>query len=85
METIKLLPEEIQKLNELQIKSQSLAVKFGQIEMTYIQLNKAKEELIKELEKNSQEEQEIASQFQTKYGDGNINLSTGEFTPILKK
>lgn len=82
MSTIKLLSEEIQQIELIQSKNREIMFKFGQIEMSIIQLNKAKEDLVKEMEKSIEEEKQLAKQFQTKYGNGDINLETGEFIPV---
>jgi len=82
MNQTKLTPEEIQQINSIQNKNKETVFKFGQIEVSIIQLNKAKENLSKEMEENINEEKRLAEQFRQKYGDGNINLETGEFTPI---
>lgn len=78
----KLTTEEMQQINDIQNKNKEIVFKFGQIEMSIIQLNKAKNDLSKEMEESINSEKQLAEQFRLKYGNGNINIETGEFTPI---
>lgn len=82
MEKIKLTPEEMEQINMIQNKNREIMFKFGQIEVSLIQLQKAKTEVSEELDKNIEEERQLAEQFRTRYGNGDINLETGEFTPV---
>jgi len=82
MEKIKLSQEEIEQINVIQNNNREILFKFGQIEMSLIQLQKAKNEVAEELNKNIHEERLLSEQFRIKYGNGDINLETGEFTPI---
>jgi hypothetical protein len=82
MSKIQLLPEEMQQISMIQNSNREIMFKFGQIEMSIIQLQKAKNDLTNELEKSIEKEKQIAEQFRVKYGDGNIDLETGEFTPV---
>lgn len=83
MNGIKLTPEEMQQINEIQNKNREIMFKFGQIEMSIIQLNKAKGDISKEMEDSINAEKRLAEQFRQKYGDGDINIETGEFTPVI--
>jgi hypothetical protein len=82
MEKIKLSPEEMGQINMIQNRNREIMFKFGQIEVSLIQLQKAKSEVAVELDKNIEEERQLAEQFRAKYGNGDINLETGEFTPV---
>jgi hypothetical protein len=82
MEKIKLSPEEMGQINMIQNRNREIMFKFGQIEVSLIQLQKAKIEVSGELDKNIEDERQLAEQFRTKYGNGDINLETGEFTPV---
>ena len=73
MEKIKLQPNELQKLKNLQDKSNNLIVTLGQLE--YQKLS-----LITELNTIQKEQNDLGKSFQEKYGDGNIDIETGEFT-----
>ena len=69
-------------LSDLQIQNQELIVKFGQVEYELQTLSFQKQNLIKELETLRQTELDLSKQLQFKYGEGALNLSTGEITPI---
>jgi len=80
METIKLTQEEIDSLKSIQEANNNLMVSFGQLEMTFQSLQLQKESLIGTLANLKNKETEIGTKLQEKYGNGNINLETGEFT-----
>jgi K+/H+ antiporter YhaU regulatory subunit KhtT len=82
METIKLTQEEIDSLKSIQEESSNLTVSFGQLEMAFQSLKLQKENLVKVLVNLKNKETEIGTQLQEKYGNGNINIETGEFTKV---
>ncbi len=82
METIKLTQEEIDTLKSIQEANNNLMISFGQLEMTFQSLQLQKESLVKTLASLKNKETEIGTQLQEKYGNGNINIETGEFTKI---
>jgi len=81
MENKVLTPEELSKLKELDEKRGELIDRFGIIEINIQDLEIQKRKLIDELSKIKDAELEIGALLQQKYGDGNINLSTGEIIP----
>ena len=81
MENKVLAPEELSKLQELNNKRGDLIEKFGVIEINIQDLELQKEQLIEELSQIKKAELEIGALLQQKYGDANINLSTGEIIP----
>jgi uncharacterized coiled-coil DUF342 family protein len=81
MENKVLAPEELSKLQELNNKRGDLIEKFGVIEINIQDLELQKEQLIEELSQIKKAELEIGALLQQKYGDANINLSTGEIVP----
>ena len=80
MENKVLTPEELSKLQELNNKRGDLVERFGVIEINIQDLELQKEQLIEELSQIKKAELEIGALLQQKYGDSNINLSTGEVT-----
>jgi hypothetical protein len=82
METIKLTQEEIDTLKSIQEANNNLMINFGQLEMTFQSLQLQKESLVKTLASLKNKETEIGTQLQEKYGNGNINIETGEFTKV---
>jgi len=81
MENKVLSPEELSKLQELNTKRGDLIESFGVIEINIQDLELQKEQLIEELSQIKKAELEIGALLQQKYGDVNINLSTGEVIP----
>jgi hypothetical protein len=78
MENKVLTPEELSKLQELDNKRGQLVEQFGILEINIQDLELQKEQLIEELSKLKAAELDLGGLLQQKYGDGNINLSTGE-------
>ena len=78
MEKKVLTPEELFKLQELDNKRGQLVEQFGIIEINIQDLELQKEQLIEELSKLKAAELDLGGLLQQKYGDGNIDLSTGE-------
>jgi hypothetical protein len=79
-EVKKLTDEEIQKINDLQLKQNALVTELGQVNLAKLNLeereNKAREfygELLVE-------EITLSKELTDKYGAGQINLETGEIT-----
>jgi hypothetical protein len=73
MNTIKLSEKELQTLNELQTKGNQLIFTLGQIEAQ-------KTSIFNQIQEVQNENDKVGKELQEKYGDGNINLETGEFT-----
>ena len=78
MENKVLTPEELSKLQELDNKRGQLVEQFGIIEINIQDLELQKNQLIEELSKLKAAELDLGGLLQQKYGDGNIDLSTGE-------
>jgi|14_taG_2_1085336.scaffolds.fasta_scaffold207946_2 predicted nuclease with TOPRIM domain len=73
MSKIKLSKEELQKLQELQSEGNQLIFSLGQLETQ-------KMSIFSQIEKIQKERDILGAELQEKYGDGNINIETGEFT-----
>jgi len=79
---------DIESIKELRQKSSELIVKFGEVELEFIYVENRKNELdtykaglLKELTELQESEKTLTTDMETKYGQGNLNLETGEFTP----
>jgi hypothetical protein len=79
METKVLTQEEITQLKSVREKRIKLIESFGFLELRIQEINLQKEELTKELKKLTEEELQLGAALQQKYGDGSINLESGEF------
>jgi predicted nuclease with TOPRIM domain len=82
--------EELEKLKELRNKYDGLSYTLGQIRIEQhlldTQVNRLKEaetQLIKDYATLQAEEKALADEITKKYGQGQINIETGEFTPSV--
>ena len=79
MEKKVLTQDELQEVKDLQIENSNLISKFGELEVVIQNLSLRKEELITKLKELKDREVKIGQTLQDKYGDGNIDIETGEF------
>lgn len=85
---VKLSEQEVQKLQELQNNYAEITAQLGQIKIESIILNEQVKRL-SELENSltakylsiQNDEESFAKSISEKYGDGEINIETGEFLP----
>ena len=82
MEKIVLTQEEINDLKSIQEQNSQLIVSFGQIEIAIQNLEAQKLELKNQLQVLKNKENDLAQSLQAKYGNGNINIETGEFIKV---
>lgn len=80
IEKIQLTPEELTKLQDLNTKTSDLVTVIGQTEMQISLLQKHKEYLLASFLQIQQDQNQLAEELTQKYGDGEINTATGEFT-----
>tara|TARA_B100000424_G_scaffold207552_1_gene164830 strand:+ start:97 stop:357 length:261 start_codon:yes stop_codon:yes gene_type:complete len=73
--------EELDKLNKLQEKIDTLTIRLGSLTIAKIKLEKQESILTEELFKLQKEEVNLANELTKKYGKGSLNTDTGEFTP----
>lgn len=79
MENKKLETLEIEKVKELQQRSSSITVEFGNLEILKLQVDSRKEDLINAYSALKQEEVQFGKELSEKYGDGTIDIEKGEF------
>jgi oligoribonuclease NrnB/cAMP/cGMP phosphodiesterase (DHH superfamily) len=84
----KLTQEEIQQIKELQTRYNQTILEIGAAEAQLIifqenieKLTEAKKGLVSDLKTIEQKESELVKTLQEKYGQGSINIETGEITP----
>ncbi len=82
MENKKLSEKELQTLKEYQEKINIIVVNLGKLDLQINSLENTKKNLIKEYQEIETSQQKTALELQNKYGEGNIDLESGEFTPI---
>ena len=80
MEKIQLTPEELFKLQELNVKATDIVTSLGQIEVQVSFLQANKESLLDNFAQLQLDQDQLATELTQKYGDGTINIASGEFT-----
>jgi hypothetical protein len=82
MSVTNLTPEELKVLQEYQNENNEIVAGLGTIELTIDNLNSQKIELLEKFKKLQTQQTQTAKELQAKYGDGNINLETGEISAL---
>jgi len=77
-----LTPEELQQLKDIQEVGSNLVAQFGEYEYRIQLLQLQKTSLVEELDKLKTKEVEVGKILETKYGEGSINIDTGEFIKV---
>jgi septation ring formation regulator EzrA len=80
MEKIQLASEELSKLQELNAKVADIIASLGQIEIQISLLKDNKRSLLDTFAQIQQDQNQLAQELTQKYGDGTINMTSGEFT-----
>ena len=80
MEQVFLTKEEIEKLKVIQNNEANLITQFGQLEYQIQLSNLKKENLKNNITKLQTESSNFGKELQDKYGEGTIDVTTGEFT-----
>ena len=81
MENQKLTQEELQQIADLQNKNRAIVSEFGEIELIKLNLEARTENAKKFLTELREEEQTFGKELSEKYGDGTVDLQSGEFVP----
>lgn len=79
MENKKLSQEELDNLKKIQSDSSNLIFNLGQVDVQRSLLEAQRDEILNKLADLQGEQNTLAKELQDKYGEGNINLETGEF------
>lgn len=80
MEQTFLTEEELTELKNLQEQEGEIITRLGELEYQIMVLTSQKQQFNEQIFINRQKGDEFAQKLQDKYGDGNINVQTGEFT-----
>ena len=79
MDKIFLTQEELQQLKNLNEERVDIVTKFGAIEVELQSLELQKIQLTEMLQELIKRSESVGQKLQDKYGEGNINIETGEF------
>lgn len=89
MENLKLTQEEITSIKELQAQYNKSVFELGSVEaqLHYLlaqskSLETEKNNILSDMNKIGEKEKELVDSLQEKYGAGNIDLATGEISPL---
>ena len=80
MEKTQLAPEELSRLQEFNNKAADIVASLGQIEIQISLLQENKKSLLASFSQIQQEQDQLATELTQKYGDGTIDITSGEFT-----
>ena len=80
--TIKLTEEELTILRDYQQKQNQITFNLGNVDIQKAILEGQRSTILEDLANLQEESNKTAKELQDKYGDGNINLETGEFTVV---
>jgi hypothetical protein len=79
MEKTVLTKEEIEQLSSLQEKQSDFVIQLGQTEYQINILERQKKSIKQQIENFEESQVQLAKQLETKYGQGTVNLESGEF------
>jgi len=82
MEKIQLASEELSKLQDLNSKVADIVTSLGQIEIQISLLKDNKRSLLASFSQIQQDQEQLAQELTQKYGDGTIDITSGEFTKV---
>jgi hypothetical protein len=77
-EVKKLSEEELQQIKEIKQEYANLAMSLGEVELQKSNLEKEKSRLLTYQDQLGTKETDLAKQLTEKYGNGTINIETGE-------
>jgi conjugal transfer/entry exclusion protein len=88
-EVKKLTSEELQQIKDMQAQYNKFVFELGSIEAqlqniiaTQVMIETEKGNVLEDIKKLGEREKEIINTLQAKYGAGNIDVETGEITPL---
>ena len=79
MSTIKLSQEELNKLEESRTEENKILVEAGRIALNKILFQEREDQNMEEYKMFRSKQNELAQSLQDKYGEGTINIDSGEF------
>ena len=82
MEPIKVTEEEINSVKVLQDKYTEIVARLGQLQLDKSRINQLETELLENFKQLQKDEQSIVTEMNTKYGQGQLDVESGLFTPV---
>ena len=79
-EVKKLTAEELDAIKAIKLEYNNLAVSLGELELQKANIEKDKQVLLPQHSQLIEKESNLANQLSEKYGNGTINLDTGEIS-----
>ena len=79
-EVKKLTAEELDAIKAIKLEYNNLAVSLGELELQKANIEKDKQVLLSQHSQLIEKESNLANQLSEKYGNGTINLDTGEIS-----
>lgn len=77
----KLTNEELEQIEVVRKNKETILTELGQIKLAELNLEKRLEKAEEFLAQLDQQEAELAKYIEDKYGNGTVDVNTGEFTP----
>ena len=81
-DTVKFTDEELAKIKELQNLFNTVIYQAGQTYLEKVAFENKEKQIEANFKEVRRQEQELVSQLTETYGQGKINLETGEFMPV---
>ena len=79
---VKFEDSDLKMIKDLQDEYMRITSLFGQMKITQLNIEKQEQELMNELQSVREREQNVLNQITEKYGPGQLDPTTGTFTPI---
>lgn len=80
--TITVDSEELRRVNEVRTKFGELTHEYGKLQITKRMLKKELGQIENQFEELLMKEESLMKELNDRYGVGNLNVETGEFTPV---
>ena len=80
--TITVDSEELKRVNEVRTQFGELTHEYGKLQLTKRMLGKELSQIEDQFEKLLTTEESLMKELNDRYGVGNLNVETGEFTPV---
>ena len=79
MSKVKLTEEELQKISDIQTRTQTIQVELGKLELAKMDIESRRKTVERFIDESRNVEAELARDLQEKYGKGTINLDEKVF------